>query len=476
MLEEIQKQLQELYNQKKQIEDQIKALEKKVHLELKSFIELKDAIYINKLYLSKELIDSLKKLATFANPQVQILQNLRKPLYNTPHTIKTYEETKTNLVLPRGLMRDVIALFKQHNLNTTFIDNRFIKKVDFKKIDLIPRDQQSIAIEHILKKDFSIFVAPPGYGKTFIGAKIIENRGVNTLVVVNKNMLLDQWIDRFIQYFGYEKTDIGFLGKSKNKLNYKLDIATMQSLKNNVDIIKKYSFVIVDECHHIPAVTFEKIIKKFEGKYILGLSATPRRKDGMEQLLFHQLGYISYEIKNKKTFNNKLLVIEDDTIGDVDNFGELLNEITINDKRNQLIINLIKTYSNRKILVLTDRIEHIENLELLLKYEGLEFISIHGSLKKDQQEKNMKAVENSSLVLATTSFFGEGIDFAHLDTVIFTMPISYYGRLVQYLGRIGRGGSDSLAIDILDIKNRFALSSFKKRKDGYNQLHYIKIK
>jgi len=475
MLKNIQKQLQDLYKQKESIESEIKKLEKQIHLQIKSFITLSDAIYINKLYLSSSLINSLKELASFENPQVQILQNLRKPLYNTPRVINTYEDTKEELSLPRGLMRDVITLFKQHNLNTTFIDNRFTKPVTFNSISLQPRDQQLIAIEHILKKDFSIFVAPPGYGKTFIGAKIIEQRGVNTLVIVNKNMLLDQWIDRFVQYFGYTKKEIGFLGKSKNKLNFTLDIATMQSLKNNVDLIKKYSFVIVDECHHIPAITFEKIIKKFSGKYILGLSATPRRKDGLEQLLFHQLGHISYEIKNKKTFTNKLKVIEDDTIGDVDSFADLLNEITINDKRNQLIIDLIKEYKHRKILVLTDRIEHIENLELLFKYENFNYIPIHGALKKDIQEANMKKIETSSLVLATTSFFGEGIDFAHLDTVIFTMPISYYGRLVQYLGRIGRGGDDSLAIDILDIRNRFALSSFKKRKDGYKQLHYTRL-
>jgi len=475
ILENLQKELEELYNQKQEIENKIKKIEKQINSKIKSFITLKDAIYIDKQYLPTIILKKLKSIASFENPQIKILQNLRKPIYNIPKTIRTFEETKEKLILPRGLMRDVISIFKYYNLNTTFIDKRFVKKFLFNNIKLPPRDEQTVAIDNILKKDFSIFVAPPGYGKTFIASKIIEKRGVNTLVVVNKNMLLDQWIERFIQYFGYTKKDIGFLGKSKNRLNGNLDIATMQSLKNNADIIKQYSFVIVDECHHIPAVTFEKIIKKFSGKYILGLSATPKRKDEMETLLFHQLGYISYEIKNKKTSKNKLIVIEDDTIEDVDNFAELLNEITTNDKRNQLIINLIKQYKNRKILVLTDRIEHIENLELLLKYEGIKFTSIHGSLKKDIQEKNMKDIQKSSLVLATASFFGEGIDFAHLDTIIFTMPISYYGRLVQYLGRIGRGGSDSLAIDILDIKNKFALSSFKKRKDGYKQLHYVRV-
>ena len=136
----------------------------------------------------------------------------------------------------------------------------------------------------------------------------------------------------------------------------------------------------------------------------------------------------------------------------------------------------ILQYQNRKILVLTDRIEHIDNLELILKSKQIQYVAIHGSLNKNNQKLNLEKVTDATLVLATTSYFGEGIDFPHLDTIIFATPISYYGRLVQYLGRIGRGGSDCLAIDILDIQNPFALSSYKKRKDGYKQLHYIKSK
>ena len=249
----------------------------------------------------------------------------------------------------------------------------------------------------------------------------------------------------------------------------------MQSLKNNIELIENYSFVIVDECHHIPAITFEKIIKKFHGKYILGLSATPSRKDGMEPLIFQQLGSIAYEVKPKRKITNKLIVIESDFRSEADNFGDLITAMVNDEYRNRLIIDQIKRYQNRKILLLSDRIEHIENLELFLKHEKIDFITIHGSLKKDIQKQNMEMIDDSSLVLATSSYFGEGIDFPHLDTIIFATPISYHGRLVQYLGRIGRGGSDCLAIDILDINNPFALSSYKKRKEGYKQLHYKKI-
>ena len=439
---------------------------------------MQDGIYIDTLKLSSILIDELKNLVTFENPQIKILQKLRKPLYNIPRTINGYEEDKINnkLKLPRGVMRDVINLFKKHNLNSQFEDKRFFKQQNFPNISYKLREKQIEACDKISKKDFCICVAPPGFGKTLIGAKMCEIREVNTLIIVNKNMLLDQWIDRFIDYFEYTKSDIGFLGKSKNKLNGSIDIATMQSLKNNIDIIKDYSFVIVDECHHIPALTFEKIIKNFQGRYILGLSATPNRKDGMEPLIFQQLGYIAYEAKCKKKYSNKLIVVETEFKSDVDNFSDLITKIINNDQRNQLIVNQILKYKKRKILLLTDRIEHIENLELILKSLNIKFVAMHGSLKTKQQKQNMETIINSSLVLATTSYFGEGIDFPHLDTIIFATPISYYGRLVQYLGRIGRSGSDCLAIDILDIHNPFTLSSYKKRKDGYKQLHYIKYK
>ncbi len=474
-IEKLSIELNNLYEQKKAIVQRIKFLEKQLQDQTKSYIYLKDNIKINLEYLSSTLIDELKSLASFNNPQIQILQNLRKPIYNTPKTINSYEIIDDTMTLPRGLMRSVIELFKKYNLDTTYIDERYLKKELFLKLKYQVRDEQKKAIDAILKKDFCLCVAPPGFGKTFIGSKVIELRGVNTLVIVNKNMLLDQWCERFMDYFGYKKEDIGYLGKGKELLNNKLDIATMQSLKNNLEVIENYSFVIVDECHHIPALTFEKIIKSFKGKYILGLSATPNRKDGMEPLIYQQLGSIAYEVKSKRKVTNKLKIVETDFISEVDNFSDLINELINNEKRNNLILEEIMNYKERKILLLTDRIEHIENIELLLKLHNIKFISIHGSLNKQKQKENMEKIIDSSLVLATTSFFGEGIDFPHLDTIIFATPISYYGRVVQYLGRIGRGGGDCLAIDILDVQNRFALSSYKKRKEGYKQLYYTRL-
>ncbi|MFX4283026.1 TOTE conflict system archaeo-eukaryotic primase domain-containing protein [Aliarcobacter butzleri] len=435
-------------------------------------IILEDYIYIPTLNLSKSLISKLKSFATFENPQIKVLLSLRKPLFNTPKYIRSFEENENFLMLPRGLKETLIDFFNVNAVSYSFVDKRVLNKIQTKTVTFNLRPEQNEAIKEIKKSDYSICVAPPGFGKTLLGAKIFEIRACTTLIVVNKNMLLNQWIERFVDYFGYNKKDIGYLGKGFNKLNGQIDVATMQSLKNDPKIIENYSFVIVDECHHIPALTFEQIIKSFKGKYILGLSATPNRKDELQPILFQQLGEISYEYKKKKTHTNKLQIIRTQFVSNADNYATIINELCIDEDRNNLIVDIIKKNIDRKILLLTDRIEHINVLENFLQKENIDYISVHGSLNKKEQVENMNLVKTKSLILATTSYFGEGIDFPHLNTILFATPISYYGRLIQYLGRIGRGNQECLAIDFLDSKNAMLNSAYKKRLEGYKQMHY----
>ncbi|MFW0694855.1 TOTE conflict system archaeo-eukaryotic primase domain-containing protein [Aliarcobacter butzleri] len=446
---------------------------KKIEFPLEKIeIILEDYIYIPTLNLSKSLISKLKSFATFENPQIKVLLSLRKPLFNTPKYIRSFEENENFLMLPRGLKETLIDFFNVNAVSYSFVDKRVLNKIQTKTVTFNLRPEQNEAIKEIKKFDYSICVAPPGFGKTLLGAKIFEIRACTTLIVVNKNMLLNQWIERFVDYFGYNKKDIGYLGKGFNKLNGQIDVATMQSLKNDLKIIENYSFVIVDECHHIPALTFEQIIKSFKGKYILGLSATPNRKDELQPILFQQLGEISYEYKKKKTHTNKLQIIRTEFISQADNYATIINELCIDEDRNNLIVDIIKKNIDRKILLLTDRIEHINVLESLLQKENIDYISVHGSLNKKEQVENMNLVKTKSLILATTSYFGEGIDFPHLNTILFATPISYYGRLIQYLGRIGRGNQECLAIDFLDSKNAMLNSAYKKRLEGYKQMHY----
>jgi superfamily II DNA or RNA helicase len=435
-------------------------------------IILKESIYISTLHLSNNFLKALKAMASFENPQIKVLQKLRKPLYNTPRVIHSYEEEGEFLKLPRGLFNTILSFFEQHKIEYNIQDQRFFKPFKTKAITFNLREEQQDAIACLQKYDSAICVAPPGFGKTLIGAKMIEQRQACTLVIVNKNMLLNQWIERFVDYFNIAKKEVGYLGKGNNRLNGQLDVATMQSLKNQPEVVLNYALVIVDECHHIPAVTFEQIIKNFSGKYILGLSATPKRKDGLEPILYQQLGQVAYEFKKAKTRVNEVKIVHTQFECSLDNYANIITQLCNNKQRNELIVDEIIRNQERSILVLTDRLEHISELEKILEQKQIQFLSVHGALNKKEQVEKMQEVAQAKLILATTSFFGEGIDFPHLNTILFATPISYYGRLIQYLGRIGRNNQTCLAIDFLDSKNAMLNSAFFKRKEGYAQMHY----
>ncbi len=447
--------------------------ENKIEKNKELILELSDRIYLSQKYLNKKISLYLKNLVSFENPQIKILLKLRKPLFGVDRILKDFEENEKYLILPRGVLDKIKVYFEDLGLKYSILDKRKNEKSS-KILNLVfsPKEEQKISLKNILKYDFSVCVAPPGFGKTFLASSVLANRGVKTLVLVNKNILLEQWIERFMQYFNLEKKDIGFLAKSKNTLNGELDVASMQSLKNSLSLIKNYSFVIVDECHHIPAFSFENIIKNFCGKYLLGLSATPMRKDGLEKILYHQLGKISYEHKNIRTFNNKVFVIKSDFRGDFSSFASLLTALCKDEKRNTLLCDLILKNQERKILLLSDRIEHLNILSAKLQILGKKHLVLHGQLAKKVQEKAMKEAGSAELILASSSFFGEGMDFAHLNTIIFATPISFYARLVQYLGRIGRSGEECLAFDILDSSNAMLKSSFNKRKLAYKKMFY----
>lgn len=422
-----------------------------------------------------QIINELKQLLTFENPIYQTLLKLRKPIFNTSKQIKNFTLSKTELILPRGIKKELFEILDIHNLKYNIVDNRIFSPQNQFSVKFTLRPDQQNAIDEITKNDYGVCVAPPGFGKTLIGAKMIEKRSCSTLILVHKNMLLDQWISRLSEYFGVDKKEFGFLGKSKNQLNKKIDIATIQSLKNNEELIKEYSFLIIDECHHIPAYSFETMIKQFSGKYILGLSATPHRKDELEPLLFHQVGNIVYEQSTKsKNKNQTVHLIESNFNTNCTTYTEILGELIQDKNRNNLIIEQILKYKDRNIILLSDRVEHIAILEDLIKSHNLDFTTIHGSQTKKEQSINQTMLHNSKLILSSSSYFGEGVDLEHLDTIVFATPISYYGRIIQYLGRVGRGKNtnDTLCIDILDVANPILLSTFRKRKEGFVKLGY----
>ena len=272
-------------------------------------IVLHNAIYIEKAVLSKTLLNLLKRMASFYNPEFFMRQKQRLSTFNTPRVVSTYDLNERYIVLPRGLYGKLKSFFKKHRVHMSIEDKRLNVKIPTQESFLDLRSEQIKAKEEILKNNYSLLIAPPGFGKTAVASAVIAERRVGTLILVHKTVLLEQWGKRLSEYFKIDIKSIGILGKGKKKLNGNLDVATLQSLKNRPELIEKYSQIIIDEAHHMPAVSFEIPLKRFKGKYVLGLSATPKRKDGMEAIMYLQCGDTVHESVRKSTVKHTLKTI-----------------------------------------------------------------------------------------------------------------------------------------------------------------------
>ena len=433
---------------------------------------LHDSIYVEFEGLSKSFLNLLKRMGSFYNPEFYMRQKQRLSTFNTPRIVSTYDLNERYIVLPRGLLEPLRRLGAKHKIKLEFQDKRLLEKTTIPSLSLELREQQVDVFNSLIQFDYSLLIAPPGFGKTAVASAIIANRSVKTLILVNKTALIDQWKERLISYFSIDGKAIGLLGKGKNTLNGSLDIATLQSLKNRPELIEEYSQIIIDEAHHIPAVSFEIPLKRFKGKYVVGLSATPKRKDGMEAIMRLQCGEIVHEIKKSTSKRHQLKMVSTQYDTLLGHFSMILSELSEDNERNQLIVDEIKTLKHRKVLVLSERIEHLNRLWHHLKLENMEALLLYGAMGTKMKREQFAQTSDASIILSTSSYIGEGIDIGHLDTVVFTMPISYDERMVQYLGRIGRQGQECLAIDFIDHQVPLLKSSFTKRLKGYKKMGY----
>jgi len=270
---------------------------------------LHNAIYIEKEMFSKTLLNRLKRMASFYNPEFFMRQRQRLSTFNTPRVVSTYDINERYIVLPRGLYEKLKSFFKKHKVHVSVEDKRLKVKIAKQDFFLTLREEQKKAKNKIMKNDYALLIAPPGFGKTAVAASVMSERGVATLILVHKTVLLEQWSKRLSEYYKIDIKSIGILGKGKKKLNGVLDVATLQSLKNRSELIENYSQIVIDEAHHMPAVSFEIPLKRFKGKYVLGLSATPKRKDGMEAIMYLQCGDIVDESVRKNTMKHTLKTI-----------------------------------------------------------------------------------------------------------------------------------------------------------------------
>lgn len=265
---------------------------------------IENQIYIKKLKLLPNEITYLKRLASFTNPKFYELQKLRMPIFykTTPRIISCFEEDDRFLILPRGCLEKIKEICEKSNVKLIIKDKREKGiETEYNFIGKLNKKQEN-AMNELITHETGVLCATTGFGKTVIGANIISKLKTNTLVIVNRNNLLEQWKERLSYFLDTNKKEIGQCGASKEKLNGKLDVASFQALfkKDNIEeIVKNYGLVIVDECHHVAAFSFEKVLKAIRSKYVYGLTATPTRKDGWHKIIYMQCGDIRVRVSNK---------------------------------------------------------------------------------------------------------------------------------------------------------------------------------
>ncbi len=462
-----------------------------------------DRLYIPKPGFSQKGLNALKRLAAFKNPQFYKTQAMRLPVYNKPRIISCADETKEYVCLPRGCEEDIKDCLSASVKEIHLTDKRNSGKefkVAFKgKL----RPEQALAVNKLLQYESGVLSAPPAFGKTVMAAKVIARRKTNTLVLVHRKQLMEQWKSRLNHFLDLSNEDIGLLGGGKNTLTQKIDIAIMQSLyqgKEVKEVVRNYGMVIVDECHHIPAFSFEQILKQANAKYVYGLTATPLRQDGHHPIIFMYCGPIRYKINpgkqaEERPFDHFVIPRFTDFFApkriEVNPEKEkprelsiqgIYRKITCDGMRNQLIADdVIKNYKKgRNALVLTERTAHVQILAELLKEDIPEVVTLTGGKAAAESKLLFKKIEGlpddkQITIIATGKFIGEGFDESRLDTLFLAMPISWKGTLQQYTGRLHRlnpGKKKVLVFDYVDIHVKTLERMYTKRLNAYASIGY----
>jgi superfamily II DNA or RNA helicase len=472
-------------------------------------------LFIPKSDISQRALNRLKRLASFKNPMFYKQQAMRLSTYGHPRIISCADETMHYLCLPRGCEMDLVTELEQYGIEVHIIDKTYCgKKIDVKFNGHL-RDEQLLALEQLLHHDIGILSGTTAFGKTVVAIKLIAERKVNTLILVDRVSLLKQWRERLSDFLIINETlpemamtagkkrgrkkktsVIGQMGAGKKALSGIVDIAVMQSLSRKGEVkncVKDYGMVIADECHHASAFSYESILRNTNARYIYGLTATPTRKDGHHPILFMHCGPIRYRDNAKKQaekrpfdhyviprFTSLRIPLNSDE-KDV-SIQELYSEVVDNDSRNrQIIEDVLYCYKRgRNCIILTLRTAHVELLAKQLREEVPDVVILMGGMGAKTTREIFQRItdtpaDKNLIIVATGSFIGEGFDEPRLDTLFLAMPISWKGTLQQYAGRLHRLFMDKKEVqiyDYVDIHVRMLERMYQKRLTGYASMGY----
>ena len=459
-------------------------------------IVLSNQIFIPKADLPPALRNRILQLAAFQNPEFYKAQAMRLPTFDKPRIIACAESHAEHIALPRGCFEELKALLRRHKVRYRTKDLRTLgSEIDFKFNGAL-RPEQITASKALIPHDNGVLAATTAFGKTVLAAWMIAQRGRNTLILVHRKQLMEQWVERLSQFLNIPEKSIGRLGGGRRKLRGHIDVALIQSLvrKDVVDDqIADYGHIIIDECHHLSAQSFERAISQAKAKYVLGLSATVQRKDGHQPIIFMQCGPVRHSVSAKdqakdRPFQHHVIVRptafhathepEDDARIE---FQQLYKSLIDDALRNAQIVSDVcqSIQSQRNPLILTERTEHLEYLNTQLQAAGLETVVLQGGLNKTQFSAAMEQLnqirDKPVVVLATGRYVGEGFDCSKLDTLFVTLPVSWQGTVAQYVGRLHRlhdGKNVVQVYDYADLNVPMLARMFDKRCSGYEAVGY----
>lgn len=447
------------------------------------------AVNLEKSGIPPWMLSRFKHLASFSNPKFYEKQKLRLSVFQTPRVIKCYEEDVFKLSVPRGLFDKVSDFCKESGSVLDINDLR----PKHKKLDFIFSGQltetQSSSIQNVLKKDMGILVAPPGAGKTVMGCFAVAMRNIPTLILAHRKPLLEQWRSQLMTFLGLKSKEIGQIGGGRKRQTEKIDLAMLQSLGSLDDLdnlFQRYGFIIVDECHHLPAFSFETCIKKANVRYILGLTATPYRRDGLQEILTMNCGPIQEKIKSNSDMLIRTLHVHDTDFhledSDTLPIQTVFKELVLDTARNkQIVEDVLSCLKNgRRCLILTQRKEHAEILRQMLLEKDKNSIVLTGDLGKKERVACLDSLrqlpaKNDFLAIATGQYLGEGFDCPQIDTLFLSFPVSFKGKLIQYVGRILRtfpGKSSAEIHDYCDVEMPVLQKMFTRREKTYDSLEF----
>ncbi len=454
-------------------------------------------VYIAKDGLSPGLRNRLLRVAAFQNPEFYKAQAMRLPTYDKPRIIACAEEHSQHIGLPRGCMEDIQELLSDLNITPVVRDERCHGQPLNLTFQGTLRPEQKAAADSMLKHETGVLAATTAFGKTVVAAWLIAQRGVNTLVLVHRRQLLDQWVERLATFLDINNREIGKVGGGRRKPTGRLDVAVIQSLVRKgvvEDYVGEYGHVVVDECHHLSAHSFEQVIRRAKAQFVTGLSATVSRKDGHHPIIFMQCGPVRHRVSARaeairRPFTHAVLVRPttfQPTIPAAPDkrveFQSLYSDLIDDQARNRRICDDVveAVQCGRSPLVLTERNDHLDSLALQLTGRVRHLIVLRGGMGKKKREAltaELAAVprESERVIIATGRYIGEGFDDARLDTLFLTLPVSWHGTIAQYAGRLHRlydGKHEVRIYDYADLNVPMLARMFDRRCRGYEAVGY----